>query len=51
LDKRESRSRPEAGLVTVRTTGKNQDGKVVCVFERTILVAKRGHSVEDRINY
>ena len=51
LEKRESRSRPEAGVVTVRTTGKNQDGNVVCEFERTILVAKRGHSVEDRINY
>ncbi|HEY2400750.1 MAG TPA: MaoC family dehydratase [Steroidobacteraceae bacterium] len=51
LEKRESRSRPEAGIVSVRTTGKNQSGVVVCVFERTILVAKRGHSVEDRINY
>jgi acyl dehydratase len=51
LEKRESRSRPEAGIVCVRTTGKNQGGVVVCVFERTILVAKRGHSVEDRINY
>jgi len=51
LEKRESRSRPEAGLVTVRTTGRNQDGTVVCTFERTILVARRGHSVEDRIGY
>ena len=51
LEKRESKSRPEAGLVTVRTTGRNQDGTVVCTFERTILVAKRGHSVEDRIGY
>jgi acyl dehydratase len=51
LDKRESKSRPDAGLVTVRTTGRKQDGTVVCTFERTILVAKRGHSVEDRIGY
>jgi itaconyl-CoA hydratase len=51
LEVRESRSRPEAGIVTVRTTGKNQHGTTVCVFDRTILVAKRGHSVEDRINY
>ena len=51
LEARESKSRPEAGLVTVRTTGRNQDGTVVCTFERTILVAKRGHSVEDRIGY
>ena len=51
LDARESQSRPTAGLVTVRTSGRNQDGVVVCTFERTILVAKRGHSVEDRIGY
>jgi acyl dehydratase len=51
LETRESKSRPEAGVVTVRTTGRNQDGLVVCTFERTILVAKRGHSVEDRIGY
>jgi itaconyl-CoA hydratase len=50
LEKRESRKRPEAGVVTVRTIGKNQKGDIVCTFERTILVAKRGHSVEDRIN-
>ena len=35
-----SKSRPEAGIVTVRTTGRNQDGRIVCVFERTILVPK-----------
>lgn len=51
LGLRESKSRPEAGLVTVRTTGRNQHGTIVCDFERTILVAKRGHSVEDRIGY
>lgn len=51
LDKRESNSRPTAGVVTVRTTGKNQDGKVICTFERSILVAKRGHAVEDRMDY
>jgi acyl dehydratase len=51
LETRESQSRPHAGVVTVRTTGRNQDGVVVCTFERTILVAKRGHSVEDRIGY
>ena len=51
LETRESKSRPEAGVVTVRTTGRNQDGVVVCTFERTSLVSKRGHSVEDRIGY
>ena len=48
LEKRESKSRPTAGLVTVRTIGKNPDGKIVCDFERTVLVAKRGHAVEDK---
>jgi acyl dehydratase len=51
LEARESKSRPDAGVVTVRTIGRNQAGVVVCTFERTILVAKRGHSVEDRIGY
>jgi itaconyl-CoA hydratase len=51
LEKRESASRPNAGIVSVRTTGKNQDGKVVCVFDRTILVARRGQSIEDKIGY
>jgi acyl dehydratase len=51
LEKRESKSRPTAGLVTVRTIGRNQAGTVVCEFERTVLVAKRGHAVEDKLNY
>jgi itaconyl-CoA hydratase len=51
MEKRESASRPGAGLVTVETIGKNQDGKVVCTFTRTMLIAKRGHSVEDKVNY
>jgi acyl dehydratase len=51
LEKRESQKRPGAGIVSVETIGRNQDGKIVCTFERTILVAKRGHGVEDRINY
>lgn len=51
LDKRESSSRPGAGIVTVKTTGLNQDGKIIGVFSRTMLIAKRGHSVEDKVNY
>src|SRR5215207_10603959 len=42
LEKRDSKSRPDAGIVTVKTRGFNQDGTLVCVFDRTILVAKRG---------
>lgn len=51
LDKRESKSRPGAGIVTVRTDGYNQDRKLVCTFNRTMLIAKRGHSVEDKVGY
>jgi itaconyl-CoA hydratase len=47
LAKRESQSRPTQGIVTVRTRGANQDGKVVIAFERTILVPKTGHGVDD----
>jgi itaconyl-CoA hydratase len=51
LEKRESRSRPNAGIVSVRTRGFNQEGKLVCVFDRTMLVPKRGYEVEERANY
>ena len=51
LDKRASASRPAAGIVTVKTVGLNQDAKVVCTFSRSMLIAKRGHSVEDQVNY
>jgi acyl dehydratase len=47
LTKRESRSRPTQGIVTVSTRGTNQDGNVVISYERTILVPKRGYGVED----
>lgn len=49
LEKRESQSRPGQGIVTVRTTGKNQRGETVCTFKRSALIPARGHSVEDRI--
>jgi acyl dehydratase len=43
LDARPSRSRPDVGVVTVRTTGVNQDGVVIITFRRTVLVYRRGH--------
>jgi acyl dehydratase len=43
LAARESRSRPEVGIVTVRTTGSNQRGEVVITFTRTVMVYRRGH--------
>jgi len=51
LFKRESKSRPTQGIVTVSTRGLNQDGKEVMSFERTMLIYKRGHSPEAAANY
>jgi acyl dehydratase len=42
LNKRESGSRPQAGIVTIRTRTLNQDGETVCSFRRTFYVHKRG---------
>ena len=46
LEKRESRSRPNIGIVTVRTTGYNQDGTTVIAFKRTLMVYRKGHGPE-----
>jgi acyl dehydratase len=47
LAKRESGSREDVGLVTVRTTGMNQDGVAVITFNRTLMVYKRGRGPLD----
>ena len=47
LAKRESKSRPGQGIVTVKTIGKNQHGTVVCTFERQMLVWKKGFGPMD----
>jgi len=47
LEKRESSSRPEQGIVTIKTIGKNQNDKIVCTFERTMLIWKRGFGSAD----
>lgn len=41
LSKRESRSRPECGIVQLRQTGRNQEGVVVIELERTVLFLKK----------
>jgi len=46
LAKRESKSRPTQGLVTVRTRGLKADGTEFMSFERTVLVPRRGHQTE-----
>ena len=48
LEKRESKSRPTQGVVTVHTRAFNQDGLQVMEFVRSALVPKRGHGVDDR---
>src|SRR5439155_22632599 len=45
--KRESASRPGQGIVTVRTLGTKADGTQFMSFERTVLVPKKGHAVDD----
>ena len=42
LEKRESRSHPDRGIVKLETLGLNQDSQVVISFQRTIMVYKRG---------
>lgn len=47
LETRASNSRPTQGIVTVRTTGRNQHGDIVCTFVRKVLVWKRGFGTAD----
>lgn len=44
LEKRTSNSRPNVGIVKVKTIGYNQDGKVVISYTRTAMVYRRGHA-------
>ncbi len=46
IEARESKSRPNIGIVTVKTTGFNQEGTVVITFKRTVMVYRRGHAPE-----
>ncbi len=51
LEKRASKSRPNQGVVTVRSTGKKGDGTICIVFDRTLLIPMRGHALDDKIDY
>lgn len=51
LTVRDSKSRPNQGIVTVRTTGKKADGTVFMTYERTMMIPKRGHGVDDQADY
>jgi acyl dehydratase len=43
LEKTESRSKDDRGVVRVETIGYKQDGTVVCVFRRAVMVPKRSY--------
>jgi itaconyl-CoA hydratase len=47
LAKRESKSRPNEGIVTTYTEGYKADGTIFLSFERISLVPKRGHGPGD----
>ena len=49
LDKRESKSRPTQGIVTIETRAHNQDCVLVMSYRRSMLIPKRGHAVDDKI--
>jgi acyl dehydratase len=51
IELRESKSRPDDGIVTVKTLGKNQDNILVASFLRSALIPKKGKAVEDKIDY
>jgi itaconyl-CoA hydratase len=44
ISTRESKSRPEQGVVKIRTRGMNQNGQVVIEYERSVMVWKRSHA-------
>ena len=44
LSVRQSKSRPDQGVIKVRTRGINQNGVVVIEYERSVMVWKKGRS-------
>jgi acyl dehydratase len=51
VDKRESQSKPDRGVVTVETKGLNQRDEEVCFFRRKVLVWKKAHAPARRYPY
>ena len=51
VDKRESSSKPDRGVVTVETKGINQRGEEVCFFRRKVMVWKRDHAPQRQRPY
>lgn len=46
LSKRDSKSRPHAGVVSVRSRGLNQDGVEILTYRRTLLVPRRAAALD-----
>ena len=51
LEKRASKSRPGQGIIRVRTSASTSDGRVVCTFERSILIYGRGQGPYEAAGY
>ncbi|MDD1510364.1 MaoC family dehydratase [Pseudomonas sp. CNPSo 3701] len=52
LDKRASKSRPNQGIISVKTTGTKADGTVFMTFERNVLIQMReGNTLDEAANY
>jgi len=49
LEARESGSRPNVGIVKLRTIGFNQTGTIVITFIRTVMVYRRGYEPKSAI--
>lgn len=45
LDKRESASRPDMGIITMFTRGLNQDGDIVVSWTRSVMIPKRSSGI------
>ena len=48
LDKTESKSKDDRGIVYVETIGYKQDGTIVCIFRRKVMVPKRSYGESPR---
>ncbi len=46
MEKRESKSRPNAGIVRLKHRGKKSDGTIVIEFERTAMFLKKGQRLD-----
>ena len=49
LEKRESKSKPQWGIIKVRTRGIQQEGKVVIDYVRSVMVWKKAHAPKQNL--